>query len=424
MINLTLRRCLSSLSRHRRPSVTTSHKPSSSLLIPKQQQKTHGIIHGHPNDAQISSLLSSSSLQNWCRPLASAVHHTSIHASEQNHLHSHHHHPYSGSDPTKDVLHLRCSVLNRDGHLEQTGKDLSKLDLCQTHDLQPRDLRKLDDRFQHQLPAILVRPSAILVNLGLIKAIVRRDSLILVEPTDRLSNNRLSILMFELQNTLKQRGRRHHGVRELPFELQALETLLSFTLQHLRDDVDEHLPPIEHFLHAQTTMPNVDQSTLSSLLHFSKTLSRLQSKVTGVRGALIEVLNSDEDLSAMYLTSNHSIGHRRSPSDHDEAEMLLENYLRESDELLNRLSRVEDNLESTEDIMNIALDSRRNAILFMEVRLAMGTFAVANGAFLCSLFGMNLQSGWETDPHAFWLTSAMSMGVAAMIFSILKRRLR
>lgn len=59
----------------------------------------------------------------------------------------------------------------------------------------------------------------------------------------------------------------------------------------------------------------------------------------------------------------------------------------------------------------------------MEVRLAMGTFAVANGALVSSIFGMNLWTGWESSGAAFVGVSAVALGVSASVFSVLRRRL-
>ena len=101
----------------------------------------------------------------------------------------------------------------------------------------------------------------------------------------------------------------------------------------------------------------------------------------------------------------------------------LETYLKETDEILARLTEIDDNVQSTEDIINISLDSQRNSILFMEVRLAMGTFAVASGALFSSLFGMNLHTGMETSPLAFWMVSGASVSLAAMVFTVLRRKI-
>lgn len=238
--------------------------------------------------------------------------------------------------------------------------------------------------------------------------------MIIVEPFEKEGQSEMSRVLFELQNQLKQRQE-----VSLPFEFLALETLLCYTVSTMREDVEQWLPSIDKFLRHSLAINQVDKNTLASLLHYSKTIAMFQSKVGGVRQAVVDVLNSDEDLSSMYISSSAE----RSINDHDEAELLLENYLREIDEILSQLNRRDDDMQATEDIINISLDSQRNAILYMEVKLAMGTFALASGAFLCSMFGMNLHSGWEEHPEAFWAISGLSLSAAAALFMTLRRRI-
>jgi magnesium transporter len=102
----------------------------------------------------------------------------------------------------------------------------------------------------------------------------------------------------------------------------------------------------------------------------------------------------------------------------------VETYLKEAEEILARVLQVDELIQSTEDIINISLDSQRNSLLLLELRLAMGTFAVANGALVSSFFGMNLLTGMENHPAAFWGVSATSFGLVAAVFVWCSRRLR
>jgi hypothetical protein len=66
---------------------------------------------------------------------------------------------------SKNDLKLKCTEFDAKGNVKTTAGEFSKIDLCNQNGLQPRDLRKLDSSFKNQLPAILVRAQAILVNL-------------------------------------------------------------------------------------------------------------------------------------------------------------------------------------------------------------------------------------------------------------------
>lgn len=75
----------------------------------------------------------------------------------------------SGPPGSTNLHTLRCSILTATGDIHTAARDIAKTELCARFALMQRDLRKLDSRFRHQLPAILVRPRAVLVNLGAIK---------------------------------------------------------------------------------------------------------------------------------------------------------------------------------------------------------------------------------------------------------------
>ncbi|KAJ2831095.1 magnesium ion transporter, partial [Coemansia sp. 'formosensis'] len=72
-------------------------------------------------------------------------------------------------------LRLRCTELDKDGNVTVRAGEFQKSDLCAQHGLLPRDLRKIDSKFVNQMPAILVRSHAILVNLLHIRALIEAD---------------------------------------------------------------------------------------------------------------------------------------------------------------------------------------------------------------------------------------------------------
>jgi len=94
----------------------------------------------------------------------------------------------------------------------------------------------------------------------------------------------------------------------------------------------------------------------------------------------------------------------------------VEGYLRQVDAVAYGLGLLLHAAATTENVTQIRLDASRNRILRLEVFLNLGAVSVASAACFAGLFGMNLLSGWEEDPHAFWMVSVMSVGVAAIVF--------
>jgi magnesium transporter len=62
----------------------------------------------------------------------------------------------------------------------------------------------------------------------------------------------------------------------------------------------------------------------------------------------------------------------------------------------------------TEEYVNLQLDSSRNRMMRHTLVLSVGTMATSLGGLVIGAFGMNLTTGFETHPWAFW-------GVAAFV---------
>eukprot|EP00968_Pinguiococcus_pyrenoidosus_P008671 scaffold636_cov252-Pinguiococcus_pyrenoidosus.AAC.13 len=93
--------------------------------------------------------------------------------------------------------------------------------------------------------------------------------------------------------------------------------------------------------------------------------------------------------------------------DHSGTEMLLEAYLTQLESLTTEAGDVASTIKSTEEMVDLQLDLVRNKILSVELRLSVASFMVALGCFVTGMFGMNLLSHIETQPHAFWTTSTL-----------------
>jgi magnesium transporter len=73
----------------------------------------------------------------------------------------------------------------------------------------------------------------------------------------------------------------------------------------------------------------------------------------------------------MYLTSKLS-GNPTPIHKHEEVEVLLETYFTQLEDSLNRIKEVNLNISSTKEFLQITLDSVRNRMMYIELRLQMG----------------------------------------------------
>lgn len=306
---------------------------------------------------------------------------------------------------------LICNELDAGGNMHVSCGRFLKSALCAQHGLLPRDLRKLDGTLRNQMPVILVRQSALLVHLTPLRAIIKHDGVIFFEPAEMGERLRQHEIELELQQRLKT------GIRgELPFELVCLEFMLQRTLQNLQESYDGMAPAIEE--HLRVLEQHVHWDRLKILLECKKSLTQFQDRVNSIKTCISEVLESDDDMAAMYLSQKAQLN-ARPVTAHEEVELLLESYLKTAEELASRAQLLCADIQATEDIVNIGLVGQRNELLLLELKLGIATFATSIGAFGASVLGMNLPNHLESSPHSFYavLGTLLVTGASAFVFS-------
>ncbi|KAG0339194.1 magnesium ion transporter [Podila humilis] len=318
----------------------------------------------------------------------------------------------------KNEIKLRCTEFDHKGNVKTTAGEFLKSDLCQQHGLHARDLRKIDSSFNNQMPVILVRPEAILVNVGHIRALIKADLVVLFDSFGSTDSYNQSIFIYDLEEKLRMSTSAAGG---LPFEFRALEAIFISVITSLQSEMEVLVHFVTNLLaHLEE---NIDQNKLKELLQYSKKLSRFESKTLLIRDVFVEVLDQDDDLANMYLTDKKN-GVIRNADSHEEIEILLESYLKQVEEIANTVSILKQQMQSTEEIVNVILGANRNQLLLFELRIAMGTLGMSSGAIIASLYGMNLHNYLETNPHAFAIVGATALGISTMVFAFCSRKLR
>ncbi|KAJ1918207.1 magnesium ion transporter [Mycoemilia scoparia] len=314
---------------------------------------------------------------------------------------------------------LRCTEFNSVGDITVRAGEFSKIELCNEHGLQPRDLRRLDSHFVNQMPGILVRQKAILVNLLHIKAIIESDKLILFDAITMANDYDHGVLVRELQERLKEgAGKKSTG---LPFEFRALESVLISVVERLQSDEEVLLNLVQNLL--AYLEESVDRTKLRELLQYSKRLSRFEQRAGNIRDALEELLDNDEDLEDMYLSAKLS-NEACETNDHEEIELLLETYLMRVEEVVNHIESVASHVRTTEDVVNIILDAQRNSLLLLEIKLTIFTLSLSAGTFITSIFGMNLLNTYEGNPYGFTIVTGAAGALGAILGVLGIRKMR
>ncbi|KAH0834723.1 hypothetical protein J3R83DRAFT_10273 [Lanmaoa asiatica] len=301
------------------------------------------------------------------------------------------------------------------GAVQSISGQFKRSDLCNEHRLNPRDLRKIDSRIPNLVPTILIRKEAILINILHIRALVKADTVVLFDPYGSDDSRLHSVFLYHLEHNLKARG------SGAPYEFRAIESILLSVLSALeaemvfiRNLVGGLLAELED---------DINHDKFKRLLHYSRRLAAFKNRATlifwnrvGLDDRYSPLLTSrtDEDLSAMYLTDKKN-GSPRDMHEHDELEVLLEFFSKQVEEIVNEAENIETNVQSTQEIVELILDSNRNALLALDLKVSIGTMGLGSGALVAGLFGMNLQSHMEDMPYAFAAMSVASSAIAALV---------
>lgn len=115
--------------------------------------------------------------------------------------------------------------------------------------------------------------------------------------------------------------------RELPYEFRALESVLSSVLEALHSELENLQQMVHHLL--DLLDEDIDRERLRLLLQYRRKVSGLAARAKGVKGAVSEILDNDEDMALMYLSDAATGAPRTSQSlagEYDALELLLESF--------------------------------------------------------------------------------------------------
>ncbi|KAI0019908.1 cora-domain-containing protein [Xylariomycetidae sp. FL0641] len=301
---------------------------------------------------------------------------------------------------------LRCTEVDEHGKTILVDSEFKKSELIARFGLLPRDLRKIDSS---NLPHILVRPTAILLNLLHLKVLIKHDRVLLFDVYGSQASHSQSAFMYDLQGKLQQKTPAGNG--GLPYEFRALEAVMQSVTQELEADFETVNEPVIRIL--GELEDDIDRHKLRILLVLSKRVSTFEQKAKLVRDAIEELLEADDDLAAMYLTEKTHDIHRQL-DDHTEVEMLLESYHKLCDEIVQEAGNLVSSIRNTEEIVRAILDANRNSLMLLDLKFSVGTLGLAMGTFIAGLYGMNLENFIEETNWGFSAVTAISV-----IFSLL-----
>ncbi|TAQ88948.1 hypothetical protein B7494_g2743 [Chlorociboria aeruginascens] len=297
-----------------------------------------------------------------------------------------------------DEPRLRCTEFDENGNMVLQNGEFKKSELIAKYGLLPRDLRKIDSSV---LPHILVRPSAILINLLHLRVLIKANRVLVFDSYGSTNSHTQSVFIQDLTKKLTNKSdpKQSASAGNLPYEFRALESVLISVTVSLEAEFETVREPVKRVL--RELEEDIDRNKLRHLLVWSKKLGTFEQRAKLVRDAIDELLEADDDLAAMYLTEkSHDL--IRGEDDHTEVEMLLESYHKLCDEIVQESGNLVSNIRNTEEIVKAILDANRNSLMLLDLKFSIGTLGIGSGAFIAALYGMNLKNFMEESTMGFW----------------------
>jgi len=304
-----------------------------------------------------------------------------------------------------------------------------------------------DLRFQHT-NMINVRGQNIIIRLQELKAIICTDTIMIIDPISNDNRASIEIDRFCRDLPLLITGYELYA-RDLPFEYRAIESLLSYNVLKLSTTLAELEPDLTKILKSLTDPSKsvVDRSLVHILLQKSTRLNEFGTVVKDFIEVLEEWLEADEDLQDLCISiderqgfnerssydahifqqtnknDNMSVNFDRTINLQDEMELLLESFLKNAEEIRNKVSELTAAIENSNNAILINLDSHRNLLLRLEIQLTIGMFSCTLFSMIGMAFGMNLTSHLEEHAMAFWIATGSMVGGSGLIWLLLLRYL-
>ncbi|KAL9101204.1 MAG: hypothetical protein Q9163_003522 [Psora crenata] len=303
-------------------------------------------------------------------------------------------------------LKLRCTEIDENGNVITVNGEFKKSEL----------IAKIDSSL---LPHILVRPSAILINLLHLRVLIKHNCVLVLDTYGSTGSFAQSQFMYDLSGKLSQKDSRQAA--GLPYEFRALEAVLISVTTGLEGEFEGVSEPVVRVL--RELEEDIDRDKLRHLLIYSKKLGTFEQKARLVRDAIDDLLEADDDLVTMYLTERAQ-GKVREEDDHTEVEMLLESYHKVCDEIVQVSSNLVSNIRNTEEIVKAILDANRNSLMLLDLKFSIGTLGIGSGAFVASLYGMNLKNFIEESDLGFVGVTGWSIIFAIAVCTYGLKKLR
>lgn len=279
-------------------------------------------------------------------------------------------------------------------------------------DIQPRDYRVLDHRFNYKLACLIIREKGYIIKLNGIRAIVTPKFIYLFH--DDIEDFYLHLeYYFDNPNIIS---------KEMPFELKIFEVILIY----LCEKSDKVLLDLVQKVKS-VSIQNINSSKLSQILKVQNELSSYEQMFEDIRKIIYDLMKSEEDMFRIYLSKKAKEEENVKENDQkkiDEFEILLETYEKQIKEDLNQVTRLRMEIDSILTLTEIKLAEFRNNVAVFNTKLTISTMSISISSFFASVYGMNLNNGLENKTGGVYICMIILILISSMVFYFLNSKLK
>jgi hypothetical protein len=217
-------------------------------------------------------------------------------------------------------------------------------DLIRAHGLQPRDLRRVDPSLgpTKTSNSIAIKDDCVLINIGGVRAVLTADRCLLFEPASSASRRFLELVTPRLQASAAERARlaggggyespgdAYEGQDVFPFELELLEGALMVSTGKQEAELVAATGRVGAVL--QKLPREITPANLEELRRVKQLLVELESKADGLRGVLEELMDDEEEMQELNLSSRPAREEKRRQRERERLEREMEREWAEREE--------------------------------------------------------------------------------------------
>lgn len=204
---------------------------------------------------------------------------------------------------------------------------------------------------------------------------------------------------FRNEMSIKLKDESVFSSYKTPYEFRALEAVLNMVIKALNGELQYHVTRANDVLKALEY--SIDKENLKDLLLVDKRFNKFHQKANLCSKLLEEILEEEGSIKDMHLHVPVDQRHILTETQTLELEMLMENYHTQIDEIVQLCEKNVNSIKTTEEIINIVLDSNRNQLLLLGLRFSSVLLAIGASIFISSLYGMNLENFLEKTDTGF-----------------------